>query len=149
MPKLKPVYTPCLLSLEELSQYKHLIPRTPTVESWWLGTPGIGNGRVCVVSYCGDADRYGIPPDRTFVGVRPALHISNPDKLHSPGDTIKEGKYEWTVLDANKKHCLALCTKIIAVKPFDKASNNYEESDIKIYLEGLIFEKSKRGKANA
>lgn len=121
-----------LLTYEEYKTYKDIVPLVNNY--WWLHTP-FNSALVRIVdpdgniSPCGQAINY-------YSGVRPVLRmkLSNSKSL-CPGDTIRIGSKNFTVLSWNENELVALCDEIIAVRKFDSKNGNWETSELKVWLE--------------
>ena len=134
-----------LLSREEFKKYKSLIPET--MQWWWLKSPAISYQHdVYSVDYVNDVcidgcyDRDG--------GVRP-LCIFSLDSTESTfwcksekliGSKIKYGKYNWTVLNSEYGEIYALCDEVVVKHRFDKDTNIWDNSELKILLETAVLE---------
>ena len=128
-----------LLKEEEYAKYKSIIP---DATAWWFKTPHPEYAdRVRVV------DNFGRVNDvscfMSLGGVRPLcifnLKTSDPLFWHKSkglvGSKIEYGKYNWTILNIENGKLLALCDNIIAYRRFDKSTNVWERSELKMWLE--------------
>ena len=138
-----------LLSGSELQKYLRYLPMKKhrkckykgEYEWWWLRSPGSFPGMVAIVNVKGILfhDSHGVLADRNS-GIRPAMYIS-PMYLATLKRTkkgyIQFGGKKWLVLD--EESGLLLSKGAVDVRPFDKVSNNYENSDIRKYLNDELF----------
>lgn len=121
-------YKLTLLTHNEYIENLNVIPHIE--DAWWLrnGQPSFKAYYAlnkCVYAYFVEQ----------FLGVRPALLISKPEKVYEYGSEITVGRYKWTVLRSDEKECYALCTEIIATRRYDSKSSDYETSEIKHWLD--------------
>lgn len=129
-----------LLTKEEYVKNKSVIPK---INHWcWLKTPCSGDGDYIHIVYAdGDFDYFYVVDNDG--GVRPlcVFDIEPDDPIFwyksemLVGSKIKYGKYEWTVLNAENSELYALCDEIIARRRFDTESNDWEDSELKAWLE--------------
>ena len=117
-----------LLSIAEYNQYKDLISYANG--AWWLRSPGNDDSS----AKCVDRSLVFYEYVDYELGVRPALIISNSDLQIE--DKFKFADHIFTVI--SEKY--ALCDNIIKKYNFRtdwkvKDANNYEESDVKKWLE--------------
>lgn len=125
-----------LLSIEE---YETLCERIPHLNCWWwLRSPGYDQRRATYV-YGGNDIVYGDYVDNDSYAVRPALKSDWIFKDIEIGSKINAYGNTWTVISDE----LALSDYIINFRRFDGESNNYEESEIKQYLEEWLDEKER------
>ena len=124
-----------LLSIEEYDNLKHKISRIDGY--WWLRSPGYSaDSAACVFGAYGRDLVLGFNVSGKL-GVRPALHIGNPESSSLQiGDRIEVANYTWTIISDT----MALCDDIISDQPFREDwkadnANDYEASDIKRFLE--------------
>ena len=128
-----------LLSMEEYEKHRNIILKTSW---WWLKTPYPKYDK-CVRAVGRNGD---LGFDTCYVsgaGVRPFcifnLESSNPLFWHKPealvGSKIQYGKYKWTILNTENGELHALCDEFIAYSCFDKNTNIWEESELKVWLE--------------
>ena len=123
------------MSREEYEEYYEMIPPTPFY--WWLRSPGSDRReaayvvseknvhKLCCVQY----EHVEYYPVTQVFGVRPVLLITGHD-LKS-GDILKLADKEWTVLSDT----LAICNDLIGMCHFNTGTNDYEFSDVEMYLE--------------
>ena len=138
-------YTITLLTKEEYLKNKELIPSVKSL--WWLRSPGIGVNRVAIVY--GEYGNVYSAGGNVYVGagVRPAFKIEHCGQLKLGEKVIIKDSY-FTVLNdgtfiLNTKDLyftvlndgILLCDTIVDETMFDKASNNYDKSYIKQWLE--------------
>ncbi len=125
-----------LLSIEEYTRYKNIIPICHT--EWWLRSPSVFGAADLAMSVHsnGDTDRYGDDVGITL-GVRPALIINNLKSSNFQiGDKFVFGKQTLTVISKG----YALCDNIIGDCKFRRATNvsdenNYNASDVKKFVD--------------
>lgn len=129
-----------LLSAEEV---KKVDKRTISVdESWWLRSPGSGDYYAMCVFDAGFIDGNGFDV-YDELGVRPSLQISDLESFNLRiGDRFALAGEQWVVISKDK----ALCDRIIGKAPFRKNlkapdANDYEKSDVKIWLENWALER--------
>lgn len=110
-------------------------------DSWWLRSPGnryyramfVDDGNIGVSGLCVDIS----------LGARPALQISDLESSNLRiGDRFVLADEQWIVISKDK----ALCDRIIGKMHFRKYweepdANDYEKSDVKIWLEKWAVEK--------
>ena len=121
------------MSKEEYETDKDIIPLTNGW--WWLRSPGYVQTYVTCVGFNGFIiDYYHNIYDNGCV--RPALYIWNHESSNlNRGDKFELAGYTWTMLSGD----LALCDDNVDTTYFCKYrkpndSNDYEKSDIKIWL---------------
>lgn len=119
-----------LLSIEEYR--KHRISISSLNNLWWLRSQGYFGGCAAPVFIGGplcDDDEYIC---KDSIAVHPALKIKN---LISSnlwiGDKFNVNGYTFTVISKD----YAICDSPIKKHKFDKTENNYEESEIKKYID--------------
>ena len=121
-----------LLSEEEYNKFKNVIPMIE--EYWWLRTPGhhLNASKGINNSGCANFTYYVY----NTLGVRPVIKILLPNtKTLSPGDKLKVGNNDFTILSLGECEVVALCDEVIARRRFDPDNNNWEESELKRWLE--------------
>lgn len=125
-----------LLSLEEAKQVP--VEKLAIGKWWWLRSPGNISAFAAGVDEVGSVDTYGRYVLYADYVVRPALKISNPESANIEiGDRFDALGYTWTyVLDG-----IALCNRGIGYHKFDKASNVWETSELKKWLEDWFSKK--------
>lgn len=129
-----------LLSIEEYEQHKPVIPCID--DFWWLRSPGYFSYNAAGVFDYGTVYDFGVYD--TTIGVRPALHISVLDSSEfSKGGSIEIFDKTWTVLDVKEDQIYVLADEIIAQRGFDKESNNWETSELKVWLQEWLKEQQK------
>lgn len=127
-----------LLSKEEYSQYKNIIPKI--TEPWWLRSPGYSSysaNNVDSGGYLGSSDNVN-----NTKGIRPALHMNLVNlKSLSAGDKIRVGSKSFTILSWEGDEVFVLCDEFIATHRFGFNSNQWETSELKQWLEteGMKF----------
>lgn len=127
-----------LLSSDEYNKYEDDIPMIN--KYWWLRSPGYSSDYAPYVRSVGSL--YYSSVDSTDGSVRPAL-ILNPESSLIVGDKFKYYDHNWTVISAK----YALCDEEFCCMAFREHwaandANDYEASDIKLYLDG-VWEKMK------
>lgn len=108
---------------------------------WWLRSPGYFESNVATVRGDGRISLKGYYVDCKHYGVRPALIFDPASSDLQIGDKFDMAEHKWTVIAKDK----ILCDDIIGQRAFRedweiKDANNYETSDIKIYLENWAKE---------
>lgn len=140
MPDTPNIVGVTLLTVEEAKSLS--IHQRHAKSNWWLRSPGDKNSLVLgVFGYTGVINDGGF---NTFgyLGVRPALKISNLNSSNLGfGDSFEFAGYTWTVISNDK----ALCNTIIDYSAFRedwraKYANDYETSDVKKYLDKWFAE---------
>lgn len=120
-----------LLSTEEYEKYKGVISHIKMW--WWLRSPGDYSNYAASVRSGGSINYFGNFVYRDNDAVRPALRIENlrssPLKV---GDRIVVYKFPFIVIDATEG--LAIAEVPIAFRRYDKASNDYSNSEIRQFL---------------
>lgn len=134
-----------LLSITEIKKY------LPTEESskckckeefcwWWLRSPGHNMEYVASVDANGYLYDYGICITAKNAAVRPALYI-NPDYLktleRSTDGCVEFGRFTWLVLD--EETGLLLAKETLPEICFDKVKNDYDRSEIRASINGLLY----------
>ena len=107
---------------------------------WWLRSPGDNTFNVFFVYYSGYVYSHGYFINDNYGGVRPALRIEPEllDELSKDTDTIHYAGYEWlNISEYIGFPCLLMKTCLPKTRCFDKDSNNYRRSDIRVYLNEL------------
>ena len=127
-----------LLSIEEYEKCKDIIPKIN--DWWWLRSPGYDSRSAANVSNDGSVFSFGDFVCNDFYAVRPVL-IYKSSNLQN-GDKIKFADYCWTVISEN----MMLCDEVIGHTCFRNDwladdSNDYEKSDIKVWLEDWLEKK--------
>lgn len=121
-----------LLSWEEYNMCKDEI--LGRFEWWWLRSSIKPLG--FVTNVCNDGTIDCTRVDHEYTDVRPALVLANFNSLNLEAeDKLEFAGYQWTVLSCGK----LLCDESVGKTCFRKDwkaedSNNYEKSDIKIWL---------------
>lgn len=138
-----------LLSLSEYNQYKDIIPRMHAYTDchvWWL-RPSVGDSldsdSTNSVYACPREEDYLIKTGiKTENYIRPLFCISTPDaSLYEAGDKVYIAglKYDCTVLKSDKHDTVyALYDASIGCRCFDQESNDWERSEIKVYLDNFL-----------
>ena len=124
---------------------------------WWLRSPDpYFSDIVSYVSNDGGIDYFSNVIDSDGYA-RPALWINipyeNPFKGANVGDTVKFGRYpqtaagdvqdiEWRVLAVEGDKVLAISSYALDAKPFDNDSNDWEDSEIRGWLNGEFYNSS-------
>ncbi len=125
-----------LLSKEEYEYYKENILHFARFEKnwWWLRTPGYKEGYVCFVNREGSVEDDGFVANPA-ISLRPALKIiMGPYNL---GMSFQFAGLDWVCIGGG----YALCTTELCKYHFnininkDGEQNNYDDSDIKSFLE--------------
>ena len=121
-----------LLSLEEYTKYKDIIPLIND-DWWWLKDDLFESDRavLCISDFgvlCNDCVYDN--------GVRPVLktNLSNLNSLN-PGNHIRIGSKSFTILSWDEFELVALCDELIATRQFDPDNNEWETSELKQWLE--------------
>ena len=125
-----------LLSEEEFNSSKEFIPEIE-LQIWWLRTPYYLPHRACAVfanSYIGNA-----PVSSFAIGVRPALVVENEEFVC--GQKVNVLGCVWTVILIDDVNTILLCDEVVAHQRFDADNNDFEESEIKRFLEGWSQER--------
>ena len=131
-----------LLSRNEFKRYQPLIPKT--TQWWWLKTALDGHKRcVHIIDNCGDLYISGC--GSSLGGVRPLciLRAELSDTVfwykseRIVGTNIKHGNCMWTVLDIENSEIYALCDKLISKRCFDADTNDWETSELRIWLKTI------------
>ena len=123
--------TVTLLSKEEYLKNRELIPLAK--EHWWLRSPGyVDNEAAFVFGGSSDVDDLGYDV-RDELGIRPALKIEHCEQL-KPGEKVEIKGLYFTALNDG----LLLCDTVVAKDMFDEASNDYDWSHIKRWLESWV-----------
>ena len=122
-----------LLSIEEAEKLPMRLKRYD--ECWWTRSPGDGSNSVLYIEKDGWVYRSGHQVtnfEYSLCMVRPALEISNLKSSNLEiGDIFNFGKREFEVISDS----LAFCTMDIGEYEFDYYSNDYENSEIKEYVD--------------
>lgn len=113
-----------LLSTEEYEKYKDIIPNFCW---WWLRSPGDNCNSAACVDFGGLVFCDGLFVLNDCCCVRPALKINHSLEI---GEKLYALGCAWIVIDTN----LAICETAIAMRGFDKKSNDYETSEIRKFL---------------
>lgn len=122
-----------LFTIEEYKKYyKKDIPLID--EWWWLQSPGYGN-KVAFVHMDGSLNAHGCAFYHRYSAVRPILK----GFFDLNYTKFRFGGFDWTILDEE----IAICSSYLKISRFDKESNNYENSEIKTYLENWLKENLK------
>ena len=109
---------------------------------WWLRSPGYFEDSVVDVDEDGLVHALGGTVRGYSVGVRPVLRIANLECSNLEiGDKFCFGNEYFKVISAN----LALCNSIVGYTRFDAKSNDYEDSEIKKYVDHWFDELMNRG----
>ena len=138
------------ITLLSIKEYREAEKNIECVNNnWWLRSPGTYDGDAAFVDgEDGDVGEDGDDVLEEF-GVRPALNISNLQSLNlKVGNKIKLADHNWTVISDE----LALCDEIIGGSAFredweEDDANEYEQSDIKKWLENWARENGVGGDA--
>lgn len=110
-------------------------------DSWWLRSLGLGDFRAANVDYDGFVNGYGLV--YSAYGVRPALQIHNLVSSNLRiGDRFMLVDEQWIVISKDK----VLCDRAVGRMPFCEGrkapdANDYEKSDVKVWLEKWALEK--------
>lgn len=129
-----------LLSIEEAEKLpEHILELG---EWWWLRSPGGFYYSAGYIAEDGSIYAFGYDVDFPDGAVRPVLRINNLESLNlKVGDAINVAGYYWTIITED----LALCNVAVGNTCFrqewaEMDSNNYETSDIKVWLENWARE---------
>ncbi len=121
------VYEITLLTADEYKRYE---PQIPTInDRWWLRSPCSGKLYAAYVSDAGGVPNYGDRVNTDDDAVRPALKSEIID-LPIGKQIIALGN-RWTVIDTG----LAISNESVAHRRFDVKSNDWETSELKVWLE--------------
>lgn len=121
-----------LLSAEEYEKYKDKIPHINCW--WWLRSPGINSSIAAGVHYDGSVFYHGGSVySAVGAAVRPVLRISDGRK-YKIGERVMYYNFPWIIIDKN----LAIAEVPIAFHRFDEKSNDYENSEIKKFLNNWL-----------
>lgn len=126
--KCEDVISADLLTVEEASKLPRWIRANG--EWWWLRSPGYRSNDVAGVS-SGGSDCFNFVDDDD-VAVRPALRIKHVNLDF--GETVEVFGEMAQYIGDDK---VLLCD-VVAKKRFDGESNDYEESEIKSYLDSWL-----------
>ena len=120
-----------LLSVEEWNNIVSSVPNIPVEldNFWWLRSPGHTDYCAAYVGGIGYVDFFGRRVDLEF-GVRPAFRISHLSGF-KPGDKITVSTKTVCTVICNDT---ALADSIVCKHRFDPKSNNYNNSEIKAYI---------------
>lgn len=127
-----------LLSVQDYSRCEEYIP--PIKESWWLRSPAVDGGQLCV-SFLNGHRVIGVPRACSRY-IRPAMRITGMDV--KPGDKIAIFAESWTVLQSDET-ILVLCDRCLSYSEFDSQNREYETSNVYRWLNRYL---SRRLKAN-
>lgn len=121
------------VTLLTVEQAKKLSDKTLSCDEWWwLRSPGDEEYLVAYVYCDGDVDEGGTNNDCDYGTIRPAFVIPNLEKANGK---IYVGKIPCTKIDKD----LALADNYVCYSEFDPVSNNWEESNLKRYIESDEF----------
>lgn len=99
---------------------------------WWLRSPGYCEDAAVDVDEDGFVHVFGGTVRGYSVGVRPALKIENLASANLEiGDEFYIGEQRFKVISDH----LALCDLIVGYSRFDSKGNDYENSEIKAYVD--------------
>lgn len=116
-----------LLSAEEYKKYEDRIPHINCW--WWLRSPGYDSSHAALVYFYGSVYDRGLSVHTSLVAVRPALKISDGRK-YKIGERVILYNFPWIIINEG----LAIAEVPIAFRRFDEKSNDYENSEIKKFL---------------
>ncbi len=117
-----------LLDPQMIEKVKHVVPSIDA--NFWIKPPGYNAGMAAYLSSDGRINLCG--PQKPDIGVRPIVALSG--QHFNAGDKVNLFNHSWTVFSKDKGCCYALCDNIVANRYFDKKSNDYEKSGIKLFL---------------
>ena len=120
-----------LLSAEEYEKYKDKIPHINCW--WWLRSPGLYSDITIGVSGGGSICDYGHGVSYSYGAVRPVLKMSDGRK-YKIGERVILYDFPWIIIDEG----LAIAEVPIAFRRFDEKSNDYENSEIKKFLNNWL-----------
>lgn len=108
---------------------------------WWLQTKSVeSDGAVSYITEFGSIDDYGYMSDTEDIAIRPILKLDKALLKKMPKTKRGYIKYlntKWIdVSDYVGYPCLLKKKCLVKAYPFDKKSDNYNESIIKEYIEG-------------
>lgn len=126
-----------LLSIEEASKLPQYILAANNV--WWLRSRGRDHFRqvtIAAVDSSGFVVKGGVTFDNNFIGVRPAIRISNLEfKNLEVGEVAECFEREWYYVGDD----LFLMKDVIGELQFDSKSNDFDKSLIKDYLNNWLL----------
>ena len=142
-PKIEGITLP---SAEEINKLSQTNPRLLNSCAWfWLRTPYTPNS--CFTSLVEEEGFVSYYLVNYKYCVRPILKINLEESVFKIGDSFKINDYEFTIIDSN----IALMNDLIRDEsgdrlkiPFNKnykKGNNYEDSDIKKFLDNFLYDK--------
>lgn len=125
-----------LLSDEEYEATKKHIK--PIYLDWWLRTPSTSDIHAKYVGWNNGVSYAGAPVFNDE-GVRPALKINLDNTNLKINDSFEFGEYKWTVISDNYALCdIPLCRMPFKHNATGSNENNYEESDVKEFIESWL-----------
>lgn len=127
MLEIKGIY---LLSDAQYEGEKHLIP--PIDKDWWLQTSGCTS---CVKIIKRDGSESYSAHFNLDMFVRPALILNN---IMPVGGVFEFAGVGWTVVSCISKTSIAICNTVIAQRRFDAKSNEWDKSELKVWLEEWV-----------
>lgn len=128
-----------LLSEEQYKTHKRIIPAINA--PWWLLSPGCTQYQVCSVDKYGNVDNGYNYHVGDILGVRPALLIDNTGLSYTFGDKIFVFGHSWTVLSNTLNEICVLCDECIDYRRYDAIDNEWEGSDLYVWLNDWLKEK--------
>lgn len=131
-----------LLTTKEYEAFRGIIPSVG--KSWWLKDRG-SEGSPALVLSNGDVFPWTLSQAEKFV--RPALHISGVQ--HQIGEKVAILSHTWTVLSVTNDITLVICDDVITMRAYDSADRNWENSDIKRWLEQWLKKRLLNDSPNA
>ncbi|GEM_PF-3870538 len=123
-----------LLSMDEYKKNRDLIPVVKCW--WWINSPGIYKKNAMYIFIDGEIYTEGYKVDSDRAGIRPVFRLK-PEAAHGLklGEKVIIGKYSATVLDNDS----CLLDDVVCNHRFDIASNNWEKSELKSFIESEEF----------
>jgi hypothetical protein len=129
-----------ILSCKQYHEHFDIIPALR--QYWWTKTASFSPGRIHRIKDWDDTGRAGLLPD-SACGVRPCavLQYEPSDKEFwmnrriDSGSKLHYGLWDWTVLEASGNELFVLCDSIVAIHPFDRKTNEWDNSYLKRWLE--------------
>lgn len=132
------VYDIGILTVKEYKKHKNIIPEVD--ESWWLksnkksySAPAVS----CILDY-GVCDSIMVETERY---VRPVMHIDTVEQ--NIGEHTEVFGESWTVLSKDSSQAYVLCDRCVAMLKYGKGMVDYDNSNIKKYLEKWLIKRQK------
>ena len=125
-------YEITLLTKEEYKRYKNRIPLVNCW--WWLRSPGFYQSYAAGVYDDGGVSANGLYADFDGYAVRPVL--KSEDINLTVGERFISLGNRWVVIDGH----VAISEDVITHRRYDKKSNDWETSELKLWLEEWALE---------